>query len=94
MTYDAATLYCRRIILSKDRKAKRKEYVAPYADICHFPIGGKSECQRQHDSSTEKMGPERKSNEDVAVSDLTITPCRKISQGKFWMSRCYDFRLS
>ena len=58
--YDAATLCCRWIVLSEDRKAKRKEYVAPYADRCQFPIGAKSECQRQHDSSTEKMGPKEK----------------------------------
>ena len=31
-SYDAATLCFRWIVLSEDRKAKRKEYVAPYAD--------------------------------------------------------------
>ena len=36
------------------------------------------------------MGPERKSKEDVAVSDLTITSYRKISQGRYRCSRCYD----
>ena len=92
-SYDAATLCCRRIVLSEDRKAKRKEYVGPYADRCQFHIGGRSECQRQRDSSTEIMGPERKSKEDVAVSDLTIIFCRQISQGRCRRLRYCDLMV-
>ena len=53
--------------------AKRKEYVAPYEDRCQFPTEEKPVYQRQHGSSTEIMGPERKSKEDVAVYDVTTT---------------------
>ena len=59
--------------MSWDRKAKRKGYVAPYADRCQSPTEGKPTCQCLHDSSTEIMGPERKSKEDVAVYDVTTT---------------------